>query len=75
MKEADSTQTEQRQLRRAEVLEAATTLFAGKGFAKTTVVDVAHSLGLRAPALYYYFPSKEALLFAVLERAMLQLNA
>jgi AcrR family transcriptional regulator len=75
MKDADSSQTEQRQTRRAEVLEAATALFASRGFAKTTVADVAHSLGLRAPALYYYFPSKEALLFAVLERAMVQLNA
>jgi AcrR family transcriptional regulator len=75
MTEADASQTEQRQARRAEALEAATRLFATKGFVKTTVADVARSLELGAPALYYYFPSKEALLFAVLERAMVQLNA
>ena len=75
MAEVDSNQTELRQARRAEALEAATRLFATKGFAKTTVADVAQSLGLGAPALYYYFPSKESLLFAVLERAMMQLNA
>ncbi len=75
MTEADSNQTELRQARRAGALEAATRLFATKGFAKTTVADVARSLGLGAPALYYYFPSKESLLFAVLERTMVQLNA
>jgi len=75
MAETNSPETEQRLARRAEALEAAARLFESKGFPKTTVADVARSLGLGAPALYYYFPSKETLLFAVLERAMMQLNA
>ena len=73
--ETNPPETEQRLARRAEALEAAARLFESKGFPKTTVADVARSLGLGAPALYYYFPSKETLLFAVLERAMMQLNA
>jgi AcrR family transcriptional regulator len=68
-------QTEQRLARRAEALDAAMALFATKGFAGTTLADVAKSLGIGAPALYYYFESKEALLFAGLERVMVKLNA
>src|SRR5262249_37274265 len=74
MPEVNFLETEQRLARRAEVLEAAAGLFASKGFAKTTVADVAKEPGLGAPALYFYYASKEALLFAVLERAMVQLN-
>jgi len=67
-------QTAQRHARRAEALDAAMKLFATKGFAGTTLADVAGALGIGAPALYYYFASKEALLFAGLERVMERLN-
>jgi AcrR family transcriptional regulator len=45
-----------------EVLEHATRLFAEKGFAGTSLQDVAESMGLKRPALYYYFKSKDDLL-------------
>jgi AcrR family transcriptional regulator len=50
-----------------EVLEQASLLFASKGFANTSLQDVADAIGLSRPALYYYFPSKNALLEALVE--------
>jgi len=50
-----------------EVLEQAALLFARKGFANTSLQDVAEAIGLSRPALYYYFPSKNALLAAMVE--------
>lgn len=50
-----------------EVLEQAALLFARKGFANTSLQDVAEAIGLSRPALYYYFPSKNALLEALVE--------
>jgi len=50
-----------------EVLEQAAQLFARKGFANTSLQDVAEAIGLSRPALYYYFPSKNALLEALVE--------
>ena len=44
------------------MLEHATRLFAEKGFAGTSLQDVAESMGLKRPALYYYFKSKDDLL-------------
>jgi AcrR family transcriptional regulator len=50
-----------------EVLEQAAQLFARKGFANTSLQDVAEAIGLSRPALYYYYPSKNALLAAMVE--------
>lgn len=51
-----------KQLMENEVLEHATRLFAERGFAGTSLQDVATAMGLKRPALYYYFKSKEELL-------------
>lgn len=50
-----------------EVLEQAARLFAQKGYANTSLQDVAEAVGLSRPALYYYFSSKTALLEAMVE--------
>jgi len=52
------------------ILEAAETLFAERGYAGTTLRDVAAKVGLRNPSLYNHFPSKESLYAAVLERGI-----
>ena len=52
------------------ILEAAETLFAKRGYAGTTLRDVAAEVGLRNPSLYNHFPSKESLYAAVLERGI-----
>ena len=46
----------------SEVLDRAVSLFAERGFAGTSLKDVADAVGLSRPAIYYYFPSKDALL-------------
>ena len=50
-----------------EVLDAAATIFAEKGYAAASTRDIADRLGVRQASLYYYFPSKEAALAAICE--------
>lgn len=52
------------------ILDAAESLFAKRGYAGTTLRDVATAVGLRTPSLYNHFASKEALYEAVLERGI-----
>jgi AcrR family transcriptional regulator len=52
------------------ILDAAEALFAERGYAGTTLRDVAAAVGLRNPSLYNHFPSKESLYAAVLERGI-----
>ncbi len=55
-----------RPARRAEVLEAATTLFYQRGYAATTTQDIGNALGLLKGSLYYYIDSKEDLLYEII---------
>jgi TetR/AcrR family transcriptional regulator len=52
------------------ILDAAEALFAERGFAGTTLRDVASRVGLRNPSLYNHFANKQALYAAVLERGL-----
>jgi AcrR family transcriptional regulator len=52
------------------ILDAAEALFAERGYAGTTLRDVAALVGLRNPSLYNHFPNKESLYAAVLERGI-----
>ncbi|ARP98410.1 TetR/AcrR family transcriptional regulator [Pseudorhodoplanes sinuspersici] len=54
-------------IRHREVVDAAATAFAEKGFDGASTRDIAERLGIRAASLYYYLPSKEAALAAVCE--------
>jgi AcrR family transcriptional regulator len=53
---------------RAEILDTAREVVLRSGLAGFTLADVADELGLTKPALYYYFGSKETLLFELLLR-------
>ena len=57
-----------RTARRESILGAAATAFAQKGFAATSMDDVAAEAGITRLILYRHFESKEALYTAVLER-------
>lgn len=47
-----------------EILRVATKLFAEKGFARTTMSEIAAAAGLKQSSLYYYFKRKEQILQA-----------
>lgn len=47
-----------------EIVAVATRLFMEKGYAQTTMRDIANSVGLRQSSLYYYFNRKELILKA-----------
>ena len=51
------------------VLSAASALFAKKGFERATIRDVSQATGISLAGLYYYFKSKEELLFLIQFRA------
>ena len=53
--------------KRPLILEAATKIFAEKGFAAVRVADIAERAGIGKGTVYEYFSSKEELLFAVFE--------
>jgi AcrR family transcriptional regulator len=61
---------EEKERRRAEILDAAETLYAKKGWEAVTVDEVARSARLSRALVYVYFKDKEDLLFAIGERAM-----
>ncbi len=51
---------------RAEILDAAERLFAESGYRATSLQAVAEAVNITQPGLLYHFPSKEALLLALL---------
>jgi AcrR family transcriptional regulator len=53
-----------------QILDAAEDLFAERGFAGTTLRDVATRVGIQIPSLYNHFENKEALYAAVLDRGL-----
>jgi AcrR family transcriptional regulator len=61
--------------RRGEILDAATGLFAEHGYRCTDLQDVADRLGVGKGTLYRYFPTKEALFQAAVDRVMMRLRS
>lgn len=55
------------------ILDSALLLFRAKGFSSTRIEDIAAGAGLSKGAVYTYFSSKEAMLQALVERAVLPL--
>jgi AcrR family transcriptional regulator len=53
--------------KRPRLVEAASAVFAEKGYASTRVADIAERAGVGKGTVYEYFSSKEELLFAVFE--------
>src|ERR1700727_2967628 len=48
-----------------DVLAAAVELFAGRGFDATSIRDIATAAQVQPASVYYHYPSKEALLVAI----------
>ena len=53
---------------RARILEAAEAVFADKGYHDAIVDDIGRATAISKGGLYFHFPSKEDLFFAVLDR-------
>jgi AcrR family transcriptional regulator len=51
---------------RERILDATARVLSKQGYAGTRLVDVADEAGLQAPAIYYYFPSRELLIEEVM---------
>jgi len=54
--------------RRKQILDAATQVFAEKGFHRATIKDIARVAGIADGTIYTYFASKDEVLLAVLDR-------
>lgn len=61
---------DQRRRKREAVLRAASSAFNQRGFANTSMNDVAAALGVSKPTLYQYFRSKQEILYACHNVAM-----
>ena len=56
------------------MLDAALASFGGRGYDGTSLDALAGELGVRKQTILYYFPSKEALLEAVIDRSAVELS-
>ena len=57
------------------ILDAALTSFGTRGYDATSLDDLAKQLGVRKQTILYWFPSKEALLEAVIDQSAAELSA
>jgi AcrR family transcriptional regulator len=60
--------------RQDEILDAAAPLFARHGYRQTDVQELADTIGVAKGTVYNYFPSKEALFLATVDRVMRRLQ-
>jgi AcrR family transcriptional regulator len=70
-KQTRARSAEARGLRREAILDAAEQLFSEQRFVELHMSRIAKELGLAKGTLYLYFPSKEGLFLAVVERGSL----
>lgn len=54
------------EVRYAELLDAAQQLFSANGYEKTMIMDIVRKAGVAKGTFYYYFPTKEAALEAIM---------
>jgi len=64
-----------RESRKAQIFEVGARIFAEKGYERATLQEVADALGVTKPALYYYYGSKEDLLFEITSFVMDRVTA
>jgi AcrR family transcriptional regulator len=61
--------------RRAEIYRTAAAIIRERGFAGTSVNDIARALGMTKAGLYHYISGKEALLFEIMNFGMERVDA
>jgi AcrR family transcriptional regulator len=60
------------EMRTAQIIEAATAVFAEKGFDGATMAEIADEAGINKATIYLYFDSKDALIRAIAEQVFAQ---
>lgn len=60
--------TKEPEERKQEIFDAALKLFGEKGYEKTTIADIAKSIGVAQGLCYRYFPSKEILFDSAIDQ-------
>ena len=68
-------QERQRRLREAAILDAAAELLTERGYAATSMDEIAAHVGISKPTLYQHFPSKDAVAIAVTLRRLTRATA
>jgi AcrR family transcriptional regulator len=63
----DADSNPRKALVRSQLIDKAAQLFARRGYARTTMHDIAEELGLKRSSLYHYFRNKEEILDALIE--------
>ena len=61
--------------RKQQIEDAASTLFRERGYAATSVRDIAQALNIQGPSLYAHVASKEDVLWSIVNRAAGRFNA
>ncbi|MDP6561105.1 MAG: helix-turn-helix domain-containing protein, partial [Candidatus Binatia bacterium] len=56
-----------------KILKASAKIFAERGYHRTSIRDIARVTGMSLAGLYYYFRTKEELLFLIQEQCLLTL--
>ena len=73
--EERDTRTVRREATRARILDAAWRIARRDGLAALSLRDIAREVGMRAPSLYNYFPSKNAIYDAMYADGLRELVA
>jgi len=68
------TGAEKTEARKTKILEAATKIFAEKGFQEATIAEIAKAAGTSDASVYEYFSTKENLLFSIPREHMQKLH-
>jgi AcrR family transcriptional regulator len=68
-----ATQAERREKTKAAIVKAAKRIFGERGFAATTMDEIAAGARVAKGAVYHHFPTKEALFEAVFDQTSLEL--
>lgn len=59
---------ERKETKKELILDAASELFASKGFEATSIDEIGEAAGFKGPAIYYYFKGKDAIIEALIEQ-------
>jgi AcrR family transcriptional regulator len=62
-------------LKREDILDGAAALFASEGYASASMSSLAKACGLSKATLYHYYPTKDSILFDLLDHHSLRLLA